>query len=398
MATAAATLEEIAGAFLGELDRLADGMAARIGDEVPEFGLEAAPELHEALRRSCRANIDAGLRGLMRERRVPAEIPADARDLAAMSARLDVPLGATLRSYRIGHAVMWERWLAAVEARRPPAEMRPALLGDASRYMFQYTDRLSTYVAELYGAERERFLRGREQRRTQRVRDVLDGAEVDPAQALAVLDYDLRMEHVAAVVSGPEPDAALAALASALDAPHRLLVALAGEVAWAWAGRTRAVERTPAELDLPPGTTLALGDPGSGVDGFRRSHREARDAHQVALLRGTPVVRYDDVALEALVARDDARARAFAEHELRGIDGADARSVRLRHTLKAWFAAGQNASAAAAMLGVHEHTVHYRLKTIEDRLGRPVAPRHAELETALRALELRPPIARGNGL
>lgn len=253
MATAAATLEEIAGAFLRELDGLADAMAARIGDEVPEFGLEAAPELHEVLRRSCRANIDAGLRGLMRERRVPGEIPADARDLAAMSARLDVPLGATLRSYRIGHAVMWERWLAAVEARRPPAEARTALLGDASRYMFQYTDRLSTYVAELYGAERERFLRGREQRRTQRVRDVLDGAEVDAAQALAVLDYDLRMEHVGAVVSGPEPDAALAALASALDAPHRLLVALAGEVAWAWAGRTRPVHRTPAALDLPRG-------------------------------------------------------------------------------------------------------------------------------------------------
>jgi DNA-binding PucR family transcriptional regulator len=72
--------------------------------------------------------------------------------------------------------------------------------------------------------------------------------------------------------------------------------------------------------------------------------------------------------------------------------------VRLRHTLKAWFAAGQNASAAAAMLGVHEHTVHYRLKTIEERLGRPVAPRRAELETALRALDLRPPTARPGGL
>jgi hypothetical protein len=109
MATAAATLEEIAAAFLRELDRLADGM---------------------------------------RERRVPG----------ATSARLDVPLGGKLRAYRIGRAVMWDRWLAAVEERRPPAEARTGLLGAASRHRFDDTDRRSTYIAELYSAERERLL------------------------------------------------------------------------------------------------------------------------------------------------------------------------------------------------------------------------------------------------
>jgi DNA-binding PucR family transcriptional regulator len=73
--------------------------------------------------------------------------------------------------------------------------------------------------------------------------------------------------------------------------------------------------------------------------------------------------------------------------ELRGLDGADVRSVRLRGTLRAYFASGQNAAAAAAMLGVHEHTVGYRLRTIEERLGRPVTTRRAELEMALRLLD-----------
>ncbi|HLQ47495.1 MAG TPA: helix-turn-helix domain-containing protein, partial [Candidatus Dormibacteraeota bacterium] len=85
---------------------------------------------------------------------------------------------------------------------------------------------------------------------------------------------------------------------------------------------------------------------------------------------------------------DEARARAFVSRELRGIDGDDPRSRRLRRTLRAYFASAQNGSAAAALLGVHEHTVAYRLRTIEDRLGRPVAARRAELETALRLLEL----------
>jgi hypothetical protein len=58
-------------------------------------------------------------------------------------------------------------------------------------------------------------------------------------------------------------------------------------------------------------------------------------------------------------------------------------------TLRAYFASAQNASAAAAMLGVHEHTVGYRLRTIEERLGRPVIARRAELETALRLLDAR---------
>jgi DNA-binding PucR family transcriptional regulator len=100
------------------------------------------------------------------------------------------------------------------------------------------------------------------------------------------------------------------------------------------------------------------------------------------------VIRYDDVALESLVADDEARSRAFVSRELRGIDGHDRRSQLLRRTLRAYFASAQNGSAAAALLGVHEHTVAYRLRTIEERLGRPVTARRAELETALRLMEL----------
>ena len=102
----------------------------------------------------------------------------------------------------------------------------------------------------------------------------------------------------------------------------------------------------------------------------------------------TRVDRPDDVALESLVTGDEARSHAFVSRELRGIDGDDPRSRRLRQTLRAYFASAQNSSAAAALLGVHEHTVAYRLRTIEERLGRPVAARRAELETALRLMEL----------
>jgi DNA-binding PucR family transcriptional regulator len=73
--------------------------------------------------------------------------------------------------------------------------------------------------------------------------------------------------------------------------------------------------------------------------------------------------------------------------ELRGLDGADRRTERLRRTLVGYFGCGQNAAAAAAALGVHQQTVGHRLRTIEERLGAPVHERRAELEVALRLRE-----------
>jgi hypothetical protein len=384
-----ALVEVIARRFLAGSERLTDEMFERIRTEVSEFAEFDGPELWESVRASCRANIEEGVGRMARgELGVPDAIPPDARDLALLAARTRVPLAALLRAYRVGHALIWEEWFAAVERQPADPGTRRASLEVASSFLFAYVDRLSTFVTDEYTTERDRFMRSREQRRTQLVRDVLDGATPDAAEAMRELDYDLRLHHLAAVFSGPDPEDALRDLARALDAPHQLLVSLAAETAWAWLGRTREFQ-LPERLELSGGATLSIGDPAPGIEGFRSSHREARDAHGVALglQRGAGLVRYDDVALESLVGADEARVRAFVARELRGLDGADVRSVRLRGTLRAYFASGQNAAAAAAMLGVHEHTVGYRLRTIEDRLGRPVTTRRAELEMALRLLD-----------
>lgn len=382
-----ALLEALAARFLANGEALAEAMADRIRAEVEDFADFDGPELWDAVRASCRANIEEGLADMGRDGALPDAIPPDARELALITARLGLPLAALLRAYRVAHALMWQQWFDAVE-REPadPAVRRVALEG-GSRYFFDYVDRLSTLVTGEYTAERDRFMRSREQRRTQLVRDVLEGADPDPAEALRELGYDLRLNHLALVVSGPDPEGAVRELGRALDAPHALVVSLAGDSAWAWLGRTRGFD-VPERLEPPAEATVSLGEPAAGVDGFRRSHREARDAHRVAVrgaIRG--VTRYDEVALEALVAGDGARIRAFVSRELHGLDAPDARSARLRETLRAYFSTGQNASAAAAILGVHEHTVAYRLRTIEERLGRPVTARRAELETALRLLD-----------
>lgn len=382
------TIERLAGGFLAEAERYAEEMVARIRDELPEFAeLASEPELWEALHASCLANLQAGLDRMAGDRSVPDSIPDRARELARISVHLDLGLEPVLRAYRVGHRMMWEVWFAAIEAEAEDAEQRRTAHEQASAYLFAYVDRVSGLVTDEFTRERDRFVRSREQRRTQLVRDVLEGSDPDPAEALHELGYDLRLHHLALVASGPEPERATRELAATLEAPHRLLVSLAGDTAWAWLGRTRPFA-IPASLEPPEGAAIALGDPGEAVEGFRRSHRQARDAHAVAVRSGAALTRYDGVALESLVATDEGRARSFVARELRGLDGPDKRSRRLRATLRAYFATGQNAAAAAALLGVHDHTVAYRLRAVEEEIGRPVAARRAELETALRLLAM----------
>ena len=95
-----------------------------------------------------------------------------------------------------------------------------------------------------------------------------------------------------------------------------------------------------------------------------------------------PVTRYRDVALEATLLHDSESARALVRREL-GPLGDGERGDRLRATLRAVFATGNGASAAAAM-GVSPRTVTNRIAEIEERLGCALHTRRTELDVALR--------------
>lgn len=74
--------------------------------------------------------------------------------------------------------------------------------------------------------------------------------------------------------------------------------------------------------------------------------------------------------------------------ELGPLGEADARTELLRLTLRTYFDTGQNAAATAARIRVHERTVAYRLRSIENRLGFPITERRDELSIALRLAEV----------
>jgi hypothetical protein len=130
---------------------------------------------------------------------------------------------------------------------------------------------------------------------------------------------------------------------------------------------------------VPPEEILvAVGRPGHGLDGFRRSHAEALEAARVAALAGgaaAAVTRYERVELLSLLASDFPRARAFVAARLGPLAAASEPAARLRETVLAFLAANGSGTRAAKELYVHHNTVAYRVKRAE--AARPRRERRA---------------------
>jgi hypothetical protein len=378
-----ATLRSLAETLRGEIDDLVEIMFGRMVDEVPMFAAGTRPELASVLRASCYGNVRAALAALGSDRVPPTSSPAEAVEEARVTARSGVALEPLLHTYRIGHAVVLERMMDLVDEMETSPRARRNALQIGSRYLFTYVDRVVSLITEEYATERDRLMRSSIQRRVQLVRDVLNGAAVSAAE----LGYDPEQEHLGVIANGPDAEPAVRELAELHD--RRLLtVAMSQETVWAWLGSPKpfgvADRRRLAGFAPPPGTSLCLGEPAFGFQGFRDSHEQALAAHRVAAHLPRPITRYDDVALEAAMLVDTRTARAFVKRELGPLTNEDSRTEQLRRTLTAYVAAGLNASAAAAVLGVNDRTVAYRIRGVEQLLGRSIVTRSAELAAALR--------------
>jgi hypothetical protein len=337
------------------------------------------PPLADAARQFTANSIRAELLALRSGGNLPDECPRVDAEGAREGARASSPLSLLLDGYRAGHQAQWEAWFDLVKTERVAEAERDEVLRRGSRFFFDYAARLTAFVTEEYMAERDRALRSAEQRRMRLVVGALDGEPVDTVS----LDYPFDLHHLAIVASGEGVAEALRNSARELD--RRSLVLEVGEGTWwAWLGGAAPLGEAEQVLDVGGDAVVGIGTETFGAEGFRRTHRQAARAHSFATRTGARKAHYRDLVLEDLASRDEEDARAFIASELRGIDGEDRRSKRLRSTLLAYFDKGQNAKVAAADLGVHQQTVAQRLASVEERIGQPVALRRAELEVALR--------------
>ncbi|WP_310727445.1 PucR family transcriptional regulator [Streptomyces sp. N2A] len=136
------------------------------------------------------------------------------------------------------------------------------------------------------------------------------------------------------------------------------------------------------------GLAVGLSAP-TGPAAAANAYRQAEQALSVARRRGRVLVEHEDVAAGSVLPllADDA-VRAFADGLLRALREHDATGRGdLVASLRAWLARHGQWDAAAADLGVHRHTLRYRMRRVEEILGRSLddADVRMELWLALKA-------------
>lgn len=385
---AAQALERDAGAMATEA-------AERVQQGVPELptAFAVTSQSTTAVRELIAAFVRSLLRGDVADELI---VPDQALEHARMFARRGVDLSVLMRTYRVGHAVMWDVWVTVLDAQAPDAATRLALRDETSTAFFRFMDAVVGRVVDEYHAERERWSQSAASRRLETVRDLLDGQPTEIDAASRILGRELRGQHLGFVVwQSAEHDAtgaptrlarSAAELAAGYGDARPLLVPVGHRVLWGWCSPGRGTATT-AILELPThdGVRVALGEPGGGVDGFRTTHRQALAARRVALqlARPTAVTAWTDVAVLGLLSADQELGREFARRELGDLHGDDAAMVRLRETLAVFLREGEHVGRTAAQQGIHVNTVTNRLRQCEAAIGRPLSVRRGPLHAAL---------------
>ncbi|WP_059011645.1 PucR family transcriptional regulator [Streptomyces specialis] len=251
--------------------------------------------------------------------------------------------------------------------------------GTAERYAVQSAVAVLTLLTE-----RSSAYRAADARLGGAVLRMLLSGEPDHARAVAgqlfggLLDAPLRL-----LVAAPGADAkALEALTTTVEsaaarAGESVLTAAGGDglgivaadggaVVAACLAYAREEPRSRAE-----GLALGMSAP-TGPASADAAYQRARQAALVARKRGRTLVEHDDVGTGSVVAllADDA-VRAFADGMLRALREHDEHGRGdLVVSLRAWLARHGQWDAAAADLGVHRHTLRYRMRRVEEILDR----------------------------
>nr|WP_210744099.1 helix-turn-helix domain-containing protein [Nocardia cerradoensis] len=359
----------------------------------------------ELLGASVEGNVDTILHALrhgIAVERITA--PTAALEYARRLAQHGVPVNALVRAYRLGQRRLTELVFAELHAIDMEPTTRIAVIEEITDVLFAYIDWISQQVVAVYEEERERWLENRNSLRAMRVREVLaQDTAVDVDDATAAIRYPLRRHHVAMVLWYPDADSDsddlarlqrfVRELAGAVDVAAAPLFAAADRTSgWVWLPYTSDPDDPAARIrrfaaTRPDAPHIAIGAAGVGVEGFRRSHRQAQQARTVAARSGAAdkVVAATDPGLTAaaLLGENPAAVRDWVADVLGPLATDTASDARLRDTLRVFLRTGSSYKAAAQELDLHYNSVKYRVSRAVSRRGRPIADDRLDVEIAL---------------
>lgn len=347
--------QELPGALLEEIDRNIDHHLALFHHVTLEIGRSLSDEDLDWSRRTARERAAQG-----------------------------VPLGEFLMFFHVGLRVAWED---LIERAGDDPWQRLALL-DRVAAVITNQQLLMAALTEAYVRESERLSRFREGDLEELFRLLLAQGTPIPALELRArsLGIDLAASWSVAVFAPSQPRTASEPPVDPAEARDQIRALESDlprgleEDVWIgrWQGGLAALvpEGTdPASLEAVARTQLGehgrvgLGEPARRGK-LARSARQALRALELgpSLDPSGRVHRYADVAVADLIQTDSATARAFMHHVLGPLAEENANPTQIE-TLDALARHGYRIKLAAADLGIHPHTLSYRIGQLRARLG-----------------------------
>lgn len=390
-----------------QVGQISSTIREALEDRIPELRGDA--RMVEMLSESVQANVATIFAALLHDTSVDRlAAPKAALDYARRVAQHDVPVNALVRAYRLGQRHMTELVFAELHALDLDPATRVAVIEVITTVVFEYVDIVSQRVVEEYEDERVRWLENQNSIRAMRVRDVLGdngtGSDTDHVDAAsAAIRYPLHWKHLALIVwhagsdaTGDELDRIQRfsrVLASAVGTSASPLFAAADRnSAWIWLpfrtapGDVVAAIREYAQA-RPDSLNIAMGAPGSGIDGFRRSHRQAQRVRAAVLARGwepPAIVAATDSGMmaAAILGTSIAEVRGWVADVLGSLASDTDDDAALRQTLLVFLRSGSNHETAARELDLTFKALRSRVERAVAQRGRSIDDR-VDVELAL---------------
>lgn len=386
-----------------QVSQVSSTIRVTLEDHIPE--LRGDTRMMELMRAAVEDNVAMVLHILRHA--VPAEqttVPRSGVEYSKRLAQQGVPLNALVRGYRLGQRRMTDLVFAELDALDMEPATRVAVIEAITTAVFEYVEWVAQNVVAAYENEHERWLQNKIRNLAMRVRDILAAGTDDNLDAVSrAIHYPLRWQHLALIAWHPgipvegDQHARLqrfaAELASAVGTSAAPLFAAADEMTgWIWLPYRSAPgdlvakvrEFAYARTDV---VNIAIGAVGSGVDGFRRSHRQAqrvRSAVSARDRRHRAVIAATDPGMVAPALLDASvdEIRAWVADVLGALASNTDDDAALRETLRIFLGAGSGYHEAARELNINFDALRNRVERAVIRRGRPIDDR-LDVELAL---------------
>jgi biotin operon repressor len=289
--------------------------------------------------------------------------------MGAQQAEMGVPLEVLLAAYRLAARVVWRELIG--ESAGLDSLPRATVIAVTGQVL-EYLDDISGAVGSAYLETRERLMRRRDLDRDRILQRLLAG-DVSPElrRLAAASDLDLQAPYLVLACSIASEEAERA-LEGALRPRGVLMV---GDQPGTWIalvpGRRSAatiIEEAERAVASPGAVRWGIGPVATTLEEVAECARRAREALRVGARLEPDARAWDDAAVGifATLAADRDALRRYVDHMLGPLLALPApRSGPLLETLEELLAA-PSLNEAATALGLHRHTVVYRIRRLAE--------------------------------